>query len=310
LQNIEDYGASPSATPTDNKLAIEAALAVGPIYIPPKTFIVDQIVTASPPRISGDGWNSKLISTSSTSGIKVDVVGGHTDTLLKDFYLAPQVIGQGTRGIEFIMSSTGYMLNSKIEGLFVGEFAQEALVFDNSIVKVDGFFTSQINRCWLTKGFKGIKIGDNIGIERCTITGGTGVGISADFVPGANRFSLLHNSLTTRGGAMSIYNALAAIIEGNNCEHPSYLGGYVMGPTQNSIVYLYACDACDVNHNTVLAMLGQPVTTAYYGILFDHCSRTMAWRNAVGAANIRTIDWRGASPVGPTTNAFVDTINI
>lgn len=305
MENIEDHGASVTSTPAQNKCAIEAALACGPIYVPPKPFITDQIEVNSAPVIRGDKWASKLISTSPTSAVKINVVGAHIGTDIRDVSIVPKVADQGTHGLEFVMTPNGYMCDFRIRDVEIGQFGQHGIRFDNTISKMDGFFCGSIKESVVGKGFHGDKIGDSIEIDGNKIHGGVGTGVVASFVSGANQFILRCNNITTRGGGVSLQGATFSLVERNNIEHPGYLGDYAV--IYGAMLHMYKCLHCELIGNTVNPMHGimfdrgsGPVANkgSDYGILFEGvgCNYNISWRDKIGSSKVqRTFTYQGAN---------------
>jgi len=120
--DVRDYGASPSATASDNRAAIQAAIDAaqqnGTVYIPAGTFQIDALLTATTGqhRIVGAGANSTIIqqNTDNVGIIALDV----GDNYLADmtlYYANQQTIGQ-TAAIALDLRGTAW---SVIERVFV-----------------------------------------------------------------------------------------------------------------------------------------------------------------------------------------------
>lgn len=230
MNNIEDFGASPAATPAANKAAIEDAIAAGPTYIPPKPFTCDQIVSpVSDPFISGDGYRSRIISTSAGSAIRVPITTNAKGLRLRDFSLAPAAPHAGATGIEFVMTPTGSMGCWSIAGVRVEPFGGAGLVFDNSIAKGDGFFNGVVRECYIEDGLKGILIGDSITLVDTIVTGKNNVTVSQ--VPGARQFQIRGGQITTQNGFLVATDMGGMRIEDVWFEHPSYLSQPPAGTT-------------------------------------------------------------------------------
>lgn len=320
MENIEDYGACVNATPAQNKCAIEAAISTGDtVYIPEKPFVTDQICSNRVPLFKGDsGLKSQLISTSSTSAIRIMVEGDHIGASIKDIRITPRAAGQGTYALEFVMTPTGCFRRFNFEGLIIEEFGKQAICFDNSIGKVDAFFTGTITKSYLSKGFKGILIGDDVKITYNTITGGTLPGIFTTHLSGARKCEWANNSLSTRGGAVKAVNAEGLTITENQMEHPSYLGAFIaVNPTIDegafATIHLNGCKYTRVINNQISGGNGrpgpdgQPVAGAPYGILQQGASSIANFRNLNvfnTAMYAPVYDWQGGAGVDGGYNIF------
>lgn len=254
MRNVRDhYGASTANTPAENADAFLSAIAAGPFEVPDETYVCDAIVT-NEPRINMYGWGytSKIV----TPEFRIDVPAGNVGSRLKDLTIAPVTAGVGA-GLRIVQThEDGAFYDFELDGLVVGEFAGHGLTLDNTISSADAFFTGIVNHCRITKGVKGIKIGDRLTFSENVIFGGSLVGLDFSHVPGAREVVIRGNTIVTRGGAIAIDGGEEVNIFENHIEHPAYLGHYA-GSLQ-TMVSLHNAIYCRLFFNRVNAAQGYP----------------------------------------------------
>ncbi|WP_283195483.1 hypothetical protein [Rhizobium sp. AN80A] len=255
--NPESYGMKAvgvaGASAALNKAALEAALAAGPVLLPPKTYDITGIVFTGRMVLIGCGMTSVLNVTSTgagSAGIHVLIPAPNVGTILRDFAITAPVANACIHGIKFEQThADGFMANWEISGIYLWQtFASAAIYLDNHIASGDGFFTGIIEKCRMTTGsdagILGQLIGDSIIIRKNTISDGIGVAINCSQVSGARQLIIEDNNLTSRNGQIYLGACAQAIVNRNWCEHPAYLGEFVGPPAILSQITLADCPTC------------------------------------------------------------------
>lgn len=262
--SIADYGASPSASAATNDAAIAAAItyarSVGKaVFIPGGNYAISaQIVVTGWVHIFGEGREKSVLTyngstlTGSNGVLQFNLNTGARFVKLHDFGLVPGT-GTATNGLRAVLATGGYMSNSDITDLYIGDFTSYGISLDNTVGNGDGFFTTRVARCWITNGFQGIKIGDSMFVEHNTITIGTltrtMAGVLITGLSGARNCTVSHNNITCAGGAMVLIDCEQYTIENNQCEHPFYYSVDYLG-AYNAFVYGYNIKWCRFVNNT------------------------------------------------------------
>ena len=266
ITNVQSGAASVDVT-AGFQAAINYAQTSGyALYIPAGTYKTSTALSITARiHLFGDGSRTSTIQSTATEAIVVTVANGVANTFsnFHDFGVEPATAGTGTSGFVCRLVAGGFMSNSVIERVYIGDFGSFGLVLDNSVANANGFFTSSIRRCWITNGMNLLKIGDSINIEENTITDGGTVadnhaggrpGVLYTGLPGARQVVLRSNNITTSGGAIVAISAEQLRIENNQCEHPFYnYTPYGASTTAyyGGFIYLYNCTYTEVRGNTI-----------------------------------------------------------
>jgi hypothetical protein len=327
--NPESYGLKAvgvsGADPALNKIALESALAAGPVLLPSKTYQVTGIDFTGKIILLGCGANSKLVVTGAGAGIHIAVPAGNVGTILRDFSIEPSISGGGTYGLHFEQThADGYMANWEISGISMDlskPWGSISINIDNHIASADGFFTGVIEKCVMTTGPNGGIVGDHIGdsiiIRKNVISGGLGVSINCIQVAGARQLVIEDNNLTSRNGQIYLESCGQASVHRNWLEHPAYQGEFV-GVVTTAELFLTNCYMCDIMYNTISGGSGQPgpdgitpIGGASYGVrLVGTTQLTIIgprnWIAAVGIAKISDTSTSGKnSAISTGTGANV-----
>lgn len=317
--NPESYGMKAvgvaGASASANKAALDAALAAGPVLLPPNTYQVAGIDFTGGMVLIGCGSKSRLVFTGSGAGIHLAIPAGNVGTILRDFAMEPLTSGVGTYGIHMEQThADGYMANWEISGVQMNLSKPWSLVsiyLDNGIASGDGFFTGIIEKCILPTspngGIVGNYIGDSIIIRKNVINGGVGVAINCKQVPGARQLVIEDNNLTSRNGQIYLESCGQAQLSRNWCEHPAYMGEFAGGGAVLAQITVVNCYMCDISYNTISGGSGQPgpdgitpVNGSSYGVqLVGTTSLTVIgprnWMAAVGVAKVDDISSGGGN---------------
>lgn len=234
--SVKDFGAVGDNT-TDDTAAIQAAINYAEtygasVYIPASDYLIsDSLVISNRVRVYGDGWSSKISVASSVSAvtdiIKIVPTNATTDIMLENFSVQPNSGTPGRHAIS-VDITTNPVYNCAFMGLLLGSFGGYGFaVLPNATPLIDGFFTSEISRCFIYNGIYLDKAGDSIRIQNNTITGAN-IGVYVDLVYGTNggAHALLvdGNNITCNGGTLLVLNGTAGVFSNNNCEMPTPSG--------------------------------------------------------------------------------------
>ncbi|TBA57905.1 hypothetical protein [Rhizobium ruizarguesonis] len=316
--NPESYGLKAvgvsGADPALNKIALESALAAGPVLLPSKTYQVTGINFTGKIVLIGCGFDSRLVVTGSGAGIHIAIPAGNVGTILRDFAIEPSVSGGGTYGIHFEQThANGYMANWEISGISMDlskPWGSISINLDNHIAAADGFFTGVIEKCVMTTGPNGGIVGDHIGdsiiIRKNVVSGGLGVSINCIQVAGARQLVIQDNNLTSRNGQIYLEACGQATVRNNWCEHPAYMGEFVGAPIVLAEITLASCYMCDLTYNTISGGSGQsgpggsPIGGASYGVRLTGTTQISIigprnWIYAVGISYINDISTSGTN---------------
>jgi hypothetical protein len=330
--NPESYGLKAvgvtGADPVLNKAALEAAMAAGPVWLPPKSYQISGLNPAAGKAVLiGCGSYSNLIVTGAGSGIHITVSAGNVGTILRDFSIEPASAGGGTYGIHLEKTAElGYMANWEISGVHMAldkPFGKAPVYIDNHINVGPSFFTGTVEKCRMTTGPEGGIVGQNLGdsilIRKNVISGGVGVAINCTQVPGARQLVIEDNNLTSRNGQIYLEGCSQPIAHRNWCEHPAYMGEFAGGAVVKAQITLASCYMGDVSYNTIAGGSGRagpngaPVNGSAYGIRLTGITQlaVIGGRNSistVGIAHINDVSTSGTNLqilTGPGANVLV-----
>jgi hypothetical protein len=276
--NVKSFGAKGDGV-TDDTTAIQNAITFAQnnnrsLYLPSGTYLVAQtLLVEKRLRIFGDGMRtSKIIYSGTSVALRIKPSSSSDSTFYKlhELSIEPSVIGGGTYGIEIELISGSYFSNWEISRVYIGDFGNYGLSFNNDIGNANGFFTGTIRRSWVTNGIKGTNIGDSITISENTITG-KNIGINFTHLSGARQVVIKENNITTSGGVISLTKADQPAILNNQLEHQTYLGDYT--GVSGGFIYLKDVTAAEISGNTISpAGVSTAMVAAQYALLFDGTS--------------------------------------
>lgn len=296
--NPENYGLKAlgvsGADPALNKAALEAALAAGPVLLPPKAYEITGLSLSGKAVLVGCGPASELIVTGSGAGIYVAIPGANVGSVFKDFSIIPKTPGVGAYAIHLEQTHPdGFMANWEISGVYsMLPWTSITVYIDNAIASGDGFFTGTIEKCRFTTspggGIVGLFIGDSIIIRKNVISGGTGVAIYLKQVDGARQVVIEDNNLTARGGQIYLETCGQVIVNRNWCEHPFYMGEFTGAPSIISQITLADCYMCDVSFCTINCMSG---VTGPGGVIINGSSHAVHLRGTTQLSVVGPRNW-------------------
>lgn len=266
--NVRTYGAKGDGV-TDDTAAIQAAITAaeasgGAVIVPAGSYL-----------LSGTGAQLLLIQHAITIRganqattafvVKADV-GATTDVIrywraaatqefhyfsLSDLRIAP-VSGTPARHAIVVDTTDAQIANAQFARLTISQLGGRAFASVNPTLS-DGFFLSSIQDSVLMGGVLLQRAGDSISLVRNQIAG-TGVGIEADFVAGANNFVVASNSITSAGPAIKIGLGGLVIIRDNNLETVSG-GNYPAQPVLDLVGAASGTFTPYVTGNTINALI-------------------------------------------------------
>lgn len=262
MRSVQDtYGASTSNTPAENADAFNNALAAGrPFSVPDETYVCDAITTsAARVNMYGEGFASKIV----TPKLRIEVTTDNYGSRIRDLSIAPVTSGAGTHGLEIITTASGgAFYEFELSGLYIDEFGEHGLCFDN-LLEVEGFFAGKVRDSIIKRGFRGDEMGDSLVWDRLNLSAGSTIPFLTTHKSGARNCTLRDSTLATRGGGAYITGAEQFLMINNHVEHQFYIGNYVgwngsavVQPYTDGMVYLQDCYDCCVVENRVSAMHG------------------------------------------------------
>lgn len=302
MNNVEDFGASLSATPEDNAAAFIAANAAGAFLID-KIYPCAAMVFTSAPQWVGVG---RAVSGVVTPGIRFDVSGPWFNAAIRDLQIMPSS-SPDLHGLEVRLAVGGLFAGFDFINLIVGAFQKQGLFLNNDVSNVDGFFTGRVRDSTILNGIKGTNVGDDLKITGNVLTGGTSPAIFTTHVQGARQCYWGHNSMSTRGGGVKAIKAEGLTIGNNHIEHPSYLGGFVETSADEGAlasIHLKNSKHCHVERNQISGGHGRPgpdglpVLGAGYAILQEGAVSYNNFHNRNVFNSMRhglTYAWHGAA---------------
>lgn len=183
---------------------------------------------------TGDAWLATLPIASGNS---------NNDWNWFNFGIVPEVAGSGQYGLHVKLQAAGvgtvsFMADSRVSGMYFGDFGNQGLYLDNSVSNVDGFFTSQFEYNTVTNGILGEKLGDSLTFAHNKVFG-RNCGIEITGVAGARQLIINDNNITTHGGLIALLGVEEPTLLDNQLEHPGYLSGYT--GTFGAGVLLFNC---------------------------------------------------------------------
>lgn len=237
--SVKDFGAVGDGV-TDDTAAIQAAVnacitSKASCYLPAGTYKCGALTATSRLHLYGDGMFQSTINSTVTGATDAFTItpptsgGGNTGYHFNDFGITNVTAGNGRYGIRVTLGTNAYFSNSEFERIYIGEFGNQGLYFDNTINNADGFFTLTVRRSWITNGILGAIVGDSINIQENTITGPTTanyIGVNLSSNTGARQVVIANNNITTIGGAIYLSTVYGATIRENQCEYPSTTVAY------------------------------------------------------------------------------------
>ena len=218
------------------QLAINHAQLKGvQLFAPAGDYLVTSLTVTKGIRLYGEGFGTVFV-VMSTVDAATDIMTISPDALndaacygyrFEKFKIIPQSGAPGRHGIA-VDIRTSYVAYSSFEKLFIkGTGGRAFATLPAATPRIDGFFTSSIEKCVLSGGIYLDKAGDSLRITENTLTG-PNVGIHADLVNGtdggAHGLLITGNNITSNGGSLRVLNAWAGRFENNNCEMPTPSG--------------------------------------------------------------------------------------
>jgi hypothetical protein len=234
--SVKDFGAVGDNL-TDDTATIQAAINYAQtygasVYLPAATYLIsDSLIVSKRVTIYGDGWSSVISVASSVSAatdiIKIVPTNETNGIVFENFSVQPNSGTPGRHAISVDITSKP-VYNCQFTGLRLGSFGGKGFAtLPNATPLIDGFFTSEINTCFIYNGIYLDKAGDSIRIQNNTITGAN-IGVYVDLVYGTNggAHALLvdGNNITCNGGTLLVLNGTAGVFSNNNCELPTPSG--------------------------------------------------------------------------------------
>lgn len=220
--------------------------------------------------VRGRGRNaSKITYSGANQGwlAKPPYATSNTNWIWEDFSLVPLVPGGGTSGLHIQLSPVNptvcYLADSRVKGMFIGDFGGRGLWLDNSVANIDGFFTSQFINNVIVNGILGTRVGDSLTFSYNKIYG-RNCGIEMIGVPGAREMVIQENNITTTGGTIALLNVESPTLKDNQLEHPGYLSGYT--GSYDCGMYLNNCYMPLIISNTINSDNGAAVAPVSPGL--------------------------------------------
>lgn len=175
-----------------------------------------------------------------------------------------------TYGLRVRLPTTGAFVDRALFTDFQAKgFGKQGLCLDNTIENVDGFFTSDVDRCIIENGIKWINTGDSMRLTRNVLHGTKATrteisGIRINGTPAARMNVIRNNSFTTQGGMLLLQHASGYNIENNWFEHPGYQGD-MLGPAIGSIEMGDCWNVNLKNDNSISCGNNTPYNVVLYG---------------------------------------------
>ena len=282
--SVKDFGAVGNNT-TDDTAAIQAAINYAQtygasVYLPAATYLISNSLTVTKRvKIYGDGWSSVISVASSVSAatdiIKIVPTNETTDIVFENFSVQPKSGTPGRHAISVDITAKP-VYNCAFMGLLLGSFGGYGFaVLPNATPLVDGFFTSEISRCFIYNGIYLDRAGDSIRIQNNTITGAN-IGVYANLVTGAHGLLVDGNNITCNGGTLLVKEAEAGVFSNNNCEMPS-----PSGVTNSAMVDIDGSATSIVNGFAVLNNFIGSAVFGFVPIRINYAKNTMVTDNFV-----------------------------
>lgn len=300
--SVQDYGALGDGT-TDDTLAIRATLTAAPtgstLLFPTGAYRLIQ-QTAEPELLLVDknisllGQPGAVLYVDSTVPSTVDVirvaVPASTRFLsIEKLIIAPTSGTPARYGINLDVTNSGQQLaNLLIKSCYIEQLGTGSIHLTNP-TNTEGFFCSQIEKCFLVGGISLQRCGDSVTIRDNIITG-AGIGISLSSVAGAAQFTIEHNNITSAGTAIKVDSADQINILYNQIEQTvNYSGG------SGVMVHITGDDAVVIGAKIVGNNINGaiPQNKPAYLIFVDNASDTVIRDNNLQKATLESIALSG-----------------